>query len=65
EHIITVPSLGREKMDEILSSRLEEYKIFQNKIVSNPDMDIQDMDELKSVILAIDWEISDKNTSSF
>ncbi|MBU2429131.1 MAG: hypothetical protein KKH99_00420, partial [Proteobacteria bacterium] len=65
EHIITVPSLGREKMDEILSSRLEEYKIFQNKIVSNPDMDIQDMDELKSVILAIDWEISDKTLHHF
>lgn len=65
EKIVTTPPLEKNKINKIASDQLREYKLFQNKLHSNPDIDIQDMDEIKAVILAIDWEISEKTLRNF
>jgi hypothetical protein len=41
------------------------YRDLQNKLASNPQVSVSDIENLKAVILAIDWEISDENLKRF
>ncbi len=63
--IVDTPHLDQKKIDSVVSEQMDRYKIFQNKIISNPNINIKDMDGLKAVILAIDWEISDVTLNNF
>ncbi len=63
--IIHTPDLELETADEIVSREIEKFKTLKNKIASRPEIVDTDMDDLKAVILSIDWEISDKTLENF
>ncbi len=65
EKIINTPYLEDNEVNKIISEQTREYKLFQSKITSNPTIPTEDIDNLKAVILAIDWEISDTTLESF
>lgn len=65
ETIITNPDLDKEKIKQIYSIEIEKYKTLKRKISSSSSIKDKDMNELKEVILAIDWEISDTTTGNF
>ena len=63
--IITDQELTKSEINVILSSELEEYQSLKNKIISAPLINDKDLDNLRAVILGIDWEISDNTIESF
>jgi hypothetical protein len=65
DKIITNPDLEKDETNRILSKELQKYKSLQNKIASGPAVTDNDLNDLKEVILAIDWEISETNLKNF
>lgn len=65
ENVITNPGMAPEDAGRMVSEDLEKYKSLKNKIASRPEINAQDMNDLKAVILAIDWEISDTTLENF
>lgn len=65
EKFVEEPDMGEDSVNEIMSDQINEYRIFQKKIISSPKVSDEDLDSLKEVILAIDWEISDVTLSDF
>ncbi|MBU1341534.1 MAG: hypothetical protein KKE44_16660, partial [Proteobacteria bacterium] len=63
--IIRNPECGDEEINRILSCEINKYKTLKNKIISNPSINDTDITNLKAVILAIDWEISDITLQNF
>lgn len=65
ERLIQDSGLNEKQTDEILRECLQLYRSLKTKIVSSPlvtDMEIQ---ELKAIILEVDWEISDAALATF
>ncbi len=48
-----------------ISGEIKKYKDLQNKMTSSPSVPESDLSDLKAVILAIDWEISDQTMQQF
>lgn len=48
-----------------VSGEISKYKNLQKKMTSSPSVPDTDLSELKSVILSIDWEISDQTMQHF
>ncbi len=65
EKIITQPDLKKDETSRILFDELEKYKSLKHKITSRPSITNTDLNDLKAVILAIDWEISDTTLQNF
>ncbi|MCD4722344.1 MAG: hypothetical protein K8S13_21170 [Desulfobacula sp.] len=65
EKIINDPDLKKNEIHGILSKEIKNYKSLKNKIASKPDISDDDINDLKSVILAIDWEVSHTTLQSF
>ncbi len=63
--IINNPDLEKEEINRILSAEIKKFKGLQNKIASKPTIKENDMNNLKAVILAIDWEISETTLQNF
>lgn len=65
DKIISEPGLEKEELNGILKEELKKYKALKNKIASRPEIKDSDINDLKSVILAIDWEISETTLQNF
>lgn len=65
EKVITDKNLNKDDLNRILSGEIQKYKSLQNKIASRPVITDKEMNNLKAVILAIDWEISDTTLRNF
>jgi hypothetical protein len=64
----TLPALtgsDRSASTEVVKEQMVLYRELQNKLASNPQVAVSDIENLKAVILAIDWEISDENLNRF
>jgi hypothetical protein len=69
ENIIHTPVSGpdknRDDIDKIVSGEVQKYRALQIKINSKPVVNDADLNNLKTVILTIDWEISDRSLQHF
>ncbi|NOX33813.1 MAG: hypothetical protein GXP56_08745 [Deltaproteobacteria bacterium] len=65
EKFIDDPELEQSKVNMALSCEIQKYKSLKNKIASKPVINKTDLDKLKAVILAIDWEISNTTLQNF
>jgi len=65
EKMINDPDLKKNELREILSKEIKNYKSLRNKIASKPDTTDDDINDLKAVILAIDWEVSPTTLQNF
>jgi hypothetical protein len=65
DKIITQPDLKNDETSQILYGELQKYKSLKHKITSRPAITDTDLNDLKAVILAIDWEISDTTLKNF
>jgi len=65
EKITNDSDLKEDDANQILADEIEKYKILKNKIASKPSITDSDINDLKAVILAIDWEISDTTLQNF
>ncbi|MDA8133529.1 MAG: hypothetical protein M0T82_02805 [Desulfobacteraceae bacterium] len=59
------PERDKDKINTLVSEEIRKYKILQNKIAAKPVVKEMDLDKLKAVILAIDWEISEGTLQHF
>jgi len=59
------PDSDKEQIDIILSESIEKYNSLKNKIAFQPLVTDTEMQDLKAVILAVDWEISDITLKTF
>jgi hypothetical protein len=65
DKLINTPDLKKSETNRILSREIQKYNCLKNKIASNPAINDSDINDLKAVILAIDWEISDTTLQNF
>jgi len=65
EKVINDPDLKEDDASQILSDEIEKYKTLKNKIASKPSITDNDINDLKAVILSVDWEISDVTLLNF
>ncbi len=65
EKLVTDPELTREQINQILSECIQNYKSLKSKIASQPLVTDAETQDLKAVILAIDWEISEMTLKTF
>jgi len=65
EKIVNDPDLKKNELRGILSKEIKNYKSLRNKIASKPDITDDDINDLKAVILAIDWEVSPTTLQNF
>ncbi len=59
------PERDKDIINTLVSEEIRKYKALQNKIAVKPVVGDMDLDRLKAVILAIDWEISDGTLQHF
>lgn len=59
------PDKDMDRINRIVSEEIKKYKILQSKINLKPVVRDMDLNNLKTVILAIDWEISDNTLQHF
>ena len=64
EKIIQYPDTKRGPVDEILSNCVRHFSDLKKTITSGPEISDIEIQDLKSVIFAIDWEISDTTLQS-
>lgn len=57
--LIQTPEVEKEQADEILSHCVHHFNKLKKTITSGPRVSDKEIQDLKSVIFAIDWEISD------
>lgn len=65
EKLVSNPDFTTEQSNHILSGCIQNYKSLKNKIASQPLVTATEIQELKAVILAVDWEISDQTLKTF
>ncbi len=65
EKLGTGPDLNKEQINQILSECIQNYKSLKSKIASQPLVTDAEIQDLKAVILAIDWEISEVTLKTF
>lgn len=65
EQLIDNPDLTKDEINEILLKEVLQFKSLKNKISSTPLINDNEINELKAVLLAIDWEISDTTLENF
>ncbi len=63
--ILDSPDITKNENQRILSENILKFKSLKNKISSIPEISGNDINELKAVILAIDWEISNTTLENF
>lgn len=62
---VSGPDKNRDDIDKIVSREVQKYRALQIKINSKPVVTDADLNNLKTVILTIDWEISDRSLQHF
>ncbi len=65
EQLMDNPDLTKDEINEILLKEVLQFKSLKNKISSTPLINDNEINELKAVLLAIDWEISDTTLENF
>lgn len=65
EQLMDNPDLSKDEINDILSKEVRQFKSLKNKISSTPLINDNEINELKAVMLAIDWEISDTTLENF
>jgi hypothetical protein len=63
--ILKSPGISSMVADEVLARAFQSFKALKSSISAAPLVSQRDIEELKSVILSIDWEISDLTLQSF
>ncbi len=59
------PDTHKDEIHKIVSGEIQKYKALQYKINSKPMVTDADLNKLKTVILTLDWEISDHSLRHF
>jgi hypothetical protein len=65
EKLVTDTELTKEQINQILSECIKNYKFLKSKVASQPLVTKVELQDLKAVILAIDWEISEITLKTF
>ena len=68
DQLISIMDAGNPEPGEtrqIVSEQMDQYMTLKNKIASRPEVNDIDMQDLKAVMLAIDWEISNTTLQNF
>jgi len=65
DKIISNSDLEKDETDQILSTEIQKYKSFKNKLAYKPSIDDNDLNDIKAVILSVDWEISTTTLQNF
>ena len=65
QRLISSKDLDKNQIYKIFQESHMSFKSIKQKIASHPAFSETDMDELRSVFLAIDWEITDTTLNSF
>ncbi len=65
EKLVTGSDFNKEQINQILSECIQNYKSLKSKIASQPLITDAEIQDLKAVILAIDWEISEMTLKTF
>ena len=65
EKLVLNPDLDRELTNQILSGCIQSYNSLKSQTAVQPMITSTEMQDLKAVILALDWEISEKTTKTF
>lgn len=65
DDIIRNPNPDEDEIHKILSREIQNYRSLKNRIATMPLIENQDLNDLKEVILAIDWEISETTLQNF
>ncbi len=65
EQLISGTHLDRKEISDTFQAALASFKAVKLKIASRPGFSAAQMDELKSVILSIEWEITDTTLCNF
>jgi hypothetical protein len=65
EKLVTVPDENKEQTHQTLSDCIQAYKSLKSKIASQPLVADVELQDLKAVILAVDWEISEITLKTF
>lgn len=63
--LLETPDIAPEKAQKIVSKQIRDYRLFQQAVKSSAVIRGQDLENLKAVILAMDWEISDSTLQNF
>ncbi len=63
--LLETPDIAPEKAKKIVSEQIRDYRLFQQAVKSSAVIQGQDLENLKAVILAMDWEISDTTLQNF
>jgi len=63
--LILNPDFTREQTNQIISGCIKNYKSLKSKITFQPLVSVKEIQDLKAVILAVDWEISDATMKTF
>jgi len=65
EQLMDNPDLSIDEINNILSKEVHQFKSLKNKLSSTPFINDNEINELKAVMLAIDWEISEATLKNF
>ncbi len=58
-------TIEQNEINQIVKSEIRKYKALKQEITSRPILEKNDIDDLSSVILAMDWEITDSTINNF
>ena len=65
ESVVSKPDTDRAELQDIVKNQLAIYRQLQNKLSSRPPEAAADIENMKAVILAIDWEITEQTLNNF
>ncbi len=65
EKLIPATDLNKQQITAIFQDSFSSFKTLKQKIMAKPVVNKTDLEELRSVILAIDWEITDTTLRQF
>ncbi len=65
EQLMDNPDLTKDEINKILEKETLKFKSLKNKLSSNPVINDSKIDDLKEVMLTIDWEISEDTLENF
>ncbi|MFO7883399.1 MAG: hypothetical protein R6U68_01135 [Desulfobacteraceae bacterium] len=65
DQIVQTPDMEKERVKQIVIQENKKFISLKNKILSQPVIDPKDLNDLKAVILALEWEISPDTVQKF
>ena len=65
DQIVQTPDMEKERVKQIVIQENKKFISLKNKILSQPVIDPKDLNDLKAVIFALEWEISSDTVQKF